>query len=264
MVGIGGGIMNVPFLDFIIGLETNEATFVSSFVIIFTSTSGFLKYKSEKRIDYKTGLNYLILAIPGVIIGGWYADRIRREILRQLFGVIVSLAAIRGIYKAYLMGKDNSEKKIDKPGSNKTEKRIIVDKDGKSYEYDVNIGMGRIFAFFGGLLAGLLGVGGGIIYMPVLTAISGVPVHIAAATSTSMIVVVSTIAIITRIISLNSSGDLDLSLLWEYGIPLALGAVTGARIGAGRMKKIDSKVLLGLFWTIALIAGLRMLLTPFF
>lgn len=268
MVGIGGGLMNVPFLDFVMGLETSEATFVSSFVIIFTSASGAIKYRSENRIDYKTALNYLVLAIPGVIIGGWYADKIPQNTLKQLFGTLVSLAAIRGLIKAYLMDakkeKDEAVIRLNKKPTKGVEIRKIIDRDGKIYEYSVKIGIGRIFAFLGGLVAGLLGVGGGIIYMPVLTAISGVPMHIAAATSTSMIAVVSLIAIITRLISLNDAGELDhhLTLLPKYGIPLAIGAIIGARIGAARMKKIDSRKLLALFWFIAFIAGMRMLLTP--
>ncbi|MHA2251109.1 MAG: sulfite exporter TauE/SafE family protein [Candidatus Kariarchaeaceae archaeon] len=269
MVGIGGGLMNVPFLDFIIeggDLLTSEATFVSSFVIIFTSSSGAIKYRSEKRIDYKTAANFLAFAIPGVIIGGWFADRIEQQTLKQMFGILVSLAGIRGIRKAYLMDKnvDPNSNKTEADPENGEELRKIVDKDGNVHEYVVKMKIGRLFAFLGGLVAGLLGVGGGIIYMPVLTSISGVPVHIAAATSTSMIVVVSIIAIITRLISLNSQGELSdhLSLLPKFGIPLAIGAIIGARIGAVRVKKLDSRMLLGLFWTIAFIAGIRMLINP--
>ncbi|MHA2090032.1 MAG: sulfite exporter TauE/SafE family protein [Candidatus Kariarchaeaceae archaeon] len=264
-VGIGGGLMNVPFLDYVMKLETNEATFVSSFVIIFSSSSGALKYRSEKRIDYRTAFQFLVLAIPGVIIGGWFADRIPRKQLRQIFGIVVSLAGIRGIRKAYLLGKNNinpDELNSNLPQTGGVEHRKIIDNDGVLHEYYVKIGIGRIFAFFGGLIGGLLGLGGGIVYMPVLTAISGVPIHIAAATSTSMIVVVSIIAIITRIISQIEDGTLDTNLLWEYGIPLAIGSVIGARVGAGRVKKLDSKKLLALFWSIAFIAGIRMLINP--
>ena len=96
-----------------------------------------------------------------------------------------------------------------------------------------------------------------------MTTISGVPIHIGAATSTSMIVVVSMIAVSIRTGTRISDGTFDFDLWINYAIPLVIGSVIGARYGSTRAKKLDSKAVLTLFWSVAFIAGLRMLINPF-
>ncbi|MCH8905942.1 MAG: sulfite exporter TauE/SafE family protein, partial [Candidatus Heimdallarchaeota archaeon] len=150
MVGIGGGLLNVPFLTFVMEVPSNDATFISTFVIIFTSTSAALTYKGEKKIDYRTGGQYLLLALPGVIIGGLLADRIPREILLIFFAIMIIAAGIRGIIKANAKTEDNLDLPETSPAG--FERRKIVDKDGIIWEYDVKIGMGRIYALLGGVM----------------------------------------------------------------------------------------------------------------
>ncbi len=257
MVGIGGGLMNVPFLIYVMKQSPETAGFISSFIIMFTSFSGFMKYRSLKRIDYSTARKFLMLAIPGSIIGGYLASTIDPAIIKIIFSIIIGLAGIRGISKALSdsTGKIISDEDGEAQG---LEKRSIVDSDGDVTEYYVRMNIGMPFAFLGGLLAGLLGVGGGIIYMPLMLSITGVPIHLAVPTSATMIVVVSIFAVISRIVTLSSTGTLDLSVLPLYGIPLALGSIIGARFGAGRLKRTKSKTLLVSFWGVAVISAFRM------
>ncbi|OLS26514.1 MAG: hypothetical protein HeimC2_14630 [Candidatus Heimdallarchaeota archaeon LC_2] len=262
MIGIGGGLLYVPTLDFGYGLETIDATFVSSFVIIFTSSSAFLNFRSQKRIDFQTARTYLLYAVPGVLISSYFADDVPRDTLRQLFGILVVAAAIRGILKARKMDNDGNNYRITEEGPG-IENRKLVDSDGNTHEYMVKTGMGKYLAFLGGFVAGLLGIGGGIIYVPLLTTISGIPIHIGTATSTTMIVVVSMIAVSIRTGSRISDGTFDFDLWINYAIPLVIGSVIGARYGSTRAKKLDSKVVLTLFWFVAFIAGLRMLINPY-
>lgn len=261
MIGIGGGLLYVPTLDFGFGLETIDATFVSSFVIVFTSTSGFLNYRSQNRIDMKTARTYLMYAIPGVLISSFFADDVPRDTLRQLFGILVVGAGIRGILKAQRMDSTTNDTIISEAGSG-IESRKLVDSDGNTHEYFVDVGKGKYFAFLGGFIAGLLGIGGGLIYVPLLTSISGLPIHIGAATSTSMIVVVSFIAVTIRTGSRIGDGTFDFDLWLNYGIPLVIGSVIGARYGSTKVKKLNSKFVLILFWSVACVAGIRMLITP--
>ncbi len=264
MVGIGGGLLNVPFLIYgvallpnVTGLSPIDATLVSSFTIMFTSFSGSLKNRSENRIDFRTAGIFLIFAIPGSILGGWVATLLNADVLKQLFAVLVGLSAIRGIYKARTSGNNDNDGEEIIPGK---EYRKIQTTDGKIFQYNVKIGVGRIFAFLGGFVAGLLGIGGGIIYVPLLSMIAGLPIHITVATSSAMIVIVTIFAFITKSIALSGQGALDPSLFLTFGIPLALGSIVGARIGAGRIKKLDSKMLLTMFWSVAFLSAIRMLI----
>lgn len=262
MIGIGGGLLNVPTLDFVYGLETADATFVSSFVIVFTSSSAFLNFRSQNRVDFKTAKIYLLYAIPGVLISSFFADDVPKDTLRQLFGIIVVAAAVRGILKARKLNSDDKSSLITEEGPG-IEPRKFVDSDGNTHEYLVNVGKGKYLAFLGGFVGGLLGLGGGIIYVPLLVNVSGLPIHIGTATSTSMIVVVSFLAVIMRTGTRISDGTFDFDLWLNYGIPLVIGSVIGARYGSTRVKKLDTKAVLILFWSVAFFAGVRMLITPF-
>lgn len=270
VVGIGGGLLNVPALIFLYGVDDINATLISSFVIVFTSTSGFLKYREQLRIDYKTAGIYLALAIPGSILGGLVAEQIDPTLMRQLFAILIGVSAIRGIYKAYTSRKDAVFEPTHEDDDDTTIKEIkqlredssyrrITDRQGDIYEYNIKIGIGMLFALLGGFVAGLLGVGGGIIFVPLLNTISLVPIHVAVATSTTMIVIVSLIAVITRFIERGATGDLNIIYILSYGIPLALGSIVGAYIGAAKMKQIDAKQLVVFFWVIALLAAIRMI-----
>lgn len=260
VVGIGGGLMYVPYLDFVINIGTT-ATITSTFVILFTSISGGIKYHSQNRIDKRTALIYLILAIPSSILGRIFKEYVIGDnvtLMRGLFAILIGFTAVFNLYKIYRGRNKVEEIEPEKEKKGWTEHRRIETDDGTIFEYDVKLGVGSLFALLGGFLAGLLGVGGGIIFVPVLTSISGVPIHIAAATSTFMIVFVTITVLLTYAIV---GGNLMVVLQW--GIPLSIGAVIGARFGAAKARKIESKNLLSAFWVVALLASIRMALGAF-
>ncbi|MDR2007088.1 MAG: sulfite exporter TauE/SafE family protein [Acidaminococcales bacterium] len=106
--------------------------------------------------------------------------------------------------------------------------------------------------FIIGILSGLLGVGGGIFLIPVLTVYFGLIQHKAHAVS--LAVVLPTAAAGAVIYGFH--GDMDLVL----GIKLALGGIIGATIGARAMQKIPAAVLKRLFGMLLCLTGVRMLL----
>jgi uncharacterized membrane protein YfcA len=111
----------------------------------------------------------------------------------------------------------------------------------------------------GGLLAGLLGVGGGIVIVPVLDAaleIAGVPsgaaLHVAVATSMATIIPTS----VSSSRSHARRGSVDFELMRRWSVPIVLGSLAGA-LAAARM---DARILAAVFGFVALAAALKMLL----
>ncbi len=109
----------------------------------------------------------------------------------------------------------------------------------------------------GGLLAGLLGVGGGIIIVPVLYHVfsaAGVEetlrMKIAVATSLATIVATSAVSVKSHY----ARGAIDIALLKSWSIPIAIGVVAGAVIGG----HVDGRVLSFVFATVALFVALQM------
>jgi uncharacterized membrane protein YfcA len=111
----------------------------------------------------------------------------------------------------------------------------------------------------GGLLAGLLGVGGGIVIVPVLDAaleLAGVPssaaLHIAVATSMATIIPTS----VSSSRSHAKRGSVDFALMKRWSVPIVIGSLAGS-LAAARM---DARILAAVFGCVALAAALKMLL----
>lgn len=103
-----------------------------------------------------------------------------------------------------------------------------------------------------GLMSGLMGVGGGVVMIPLMTAFLGLSQHKAHGTSLAVIVFTA----ISGAITYGWKGHTDLFIAAE----LAAGAIVGARIGALAMNRIDSRQLRLAFAVFLLLVGLRMLL----
>jgi uncharacterized membrane protein YfcA len=111
----------------------------------------------------------------------------------------------------------------------------------------------------GGLLAGLLGVGGGIVIVPALDlalTLAGVDpavaLHVAVATSMATIVPTS----ISSSRSHAKRGAVDGEVVRRWGLPIVIGSLAGALLASS----VDARVLSGVFGVVALLAALKMLL----
>ena len=98
LLGVGGGIINVPFLTYL-GLPIHYAVATSSFAIVFTATAGALKHYAMGNVE----LHWLVLLVPGLIIGAQLgakmAKRTRASSLKKAFAVVMALLALRMVIK---------------------------------------------------------------------------------------------------------------------------------------------------------------------
>ncbi|MHA1984836.1 MAG: sulfite exporter TauE/SafE family protein [Candidatus Hodarchaeales archaeon] len=264
MVGIGGGLITVPILIFFFNQTPDVATAISTVVIIFTSSTGAITYYRQKRIDLRTGGFFALIVIPSAFIGGKITEYLDANVFVFIFGLLMIIVALRKIFLDRNSSKSSSQFNSEVISNTKigskyglvpqdTEERILVDNSGKVFHYNVKLKKALVGALFGGFIGGLLGVGGGVIFVPVLTSLAGLPAHIAVATSTFAIVFSSTSASIAKI----SSG----LVLYDYVIALGIGTVFGARLGALKVGKISSKNLLNIFYAIVILAGIRSILS---
>ena len=258
MVGIGGGLMYVPFLIFILN-KGDIATITSTFIIIFTSLVASYRYRKQNILDVRTGLIFVAFAIPGTVLGAFMAETVFDDVslVKRIFAVLVGITAIRNIIKIYTQKTGDTHVTPLTDDFKETgfeQARVLETSNGQVFSYVAHVRFGAIFASIGGFLAGFLGIGGGIIYVPVLTAIGGLPVHVAAPTSAFMIFFVSLIALNIRL----TQFDGDPTQVFYWGAIMAAGAVIGAIIGAAKARRIQSKNILLLFWSIAILAAIRM------
>jgi len=267
LVGIGGGLVAIPVLMFIFGLTNPQSSAISLLVVVGTSGVGTFTFLRQRRIDIRTGAYFASLSVPSAFVGARLADILDAKILTIIFGTLMILVALRKIVSFY-DDQSSPEKSKDiikdrdtilKLDRNKIkynglpqsiENRLIIDNKAETFYYQIHFRKILLAAIIGGFIAGLLGVGGGIIFVPVFSSIGGLPVHIATATSTFIIFFTAISGSFARI-------AFGTNLLIEYVVYLGIGTVIGARLGALNVRRISSQKILTIFYGIVFIAGLR-------
>ncbi|MDD2715871.1 MAG: sulfite exporter TauE/SafE family protein [Candidatus Wallbacteria bacterium] len=249
LIGVGGGFILMPVLIFLYPDQNPEfLTSISLAVVFFNSLSGSFAYARMGKIDYKSSLLFSMTTVPGAILGAFTTAYIPRRLFNIVFGVLMILASV---FLAF-----NREKKAGKgPPAGKTIFRQIIDRDGNNYNYSFNPALGMQFGFFVGYLSSLLGIGGGIIHVPLLIYCLNFPVHIATATSHFILVIVAltgTIVHIARGAFVHGA---------QMTAAISLGVVIGAQLGAGLSRRVQGKwIVLCLAMALAMV-GLRIIFT---
>jgi uncharacterized membrane protein YfcA len=240
----------VPILLFLYPDESPAIiTSITLTVAFFNALSGSIAYGRLKRIDYRSGLLFAMMAIPGAILGAFIVDYLSRGVFQYIFGSLLLLVA------AYLLLRP--EKKISSgllqmwPAS-----RNIRDTRGNNYIYSFNLPLGMAIAFLVGIIAGLLGIGGGIVHVPAMTQILFFPIHVATATSHFVVAISTLAAIITHIVAGTFTSDIGRVAV------LAAGAVIGAQFGARLSQRVKGSLIVRLLALGLAIVAIRLLIAP--
>ncbi|MGE5295649.1 MAG: sulfite exporter TauE/SafE family protein [Solirubrobacterales bacterium] len=252
LIGAGGGFILMPILLLVYpGTEAAVLTAISLAVVFFNATSGTYSYARMKRVDFKSGLLFLLPGVPGSIIGAYLIRMVPRHAFNLAFGILLLLVGTFIFIRSFF----DSE---PKPWLKATFRRTLVDAEGTRHVYAYSLPLGMTLSFAVGVASSMLGIGGGIIHVPAMVNLLDFPVHIATATSHFILMVMSLTATTMHVI--------DGALGWKE-LPLALtiaaGAVVGAQIGARLSKRIHGRwIMRSLAGALALV-GVRILITAF-
>lgn len=248
IVGAGGGFVIIP--AFLLLYPDDSAAVVTSIslaVVLFNATSGSAAYARLRRIDYRTGVAFALATIPGAVAGALATQVVPRRVFEGLFAVVlISTSAYIALRPAL---SETGGRWRPRPNTY----RSLTDVGGNRYSYAFNLQTGVGISFLVGLLASFLGLGGGIIHVPVMVAILGFPAHIAVATSHFILVFTSLAATLVHIATGSLSDD------WPKVIPLAIGAVAGAQAGARLSQRLPEKAIVRLLALALFTAGIRLL-----
>lgn len=293
--GIGGGLLNVPILLIAfkwlllpkIGFDEDllgaTVTATSLGVIIFTALSGSFSYVREKRIDYSLAFRFMIFALPGAISGAlfsqWLASQdVNKDVFQIIFGATMITIALYKMVTIFIswnkkrkglvkniedcLEEDCDKEQMQRPWWKKTVfYRNFEDKRGVKFNYRAKLIPGIFIAIVGGFVGATLGLGGGVIYVPILTMAIGIPAGIATATSTFVILFVTPFAVLIRSFDIFGPDTFAAaSIQWDIVFLMAAGAIITANIVPRFLHKIKSEIILAGFWTLATFAALRVLL----
>jgi uncharacterized membrane protein YfcA len=198
IIGLGGGIIVVPVLS-IFGVPPTIASSSSLFAAFSNSIASTVSYAKQKRIEYKIGIQLGLMSIPGAILGAFASAQIAPEIFKILFGILLLVSCF------YLFIKRNME-----PKQNSISIRLLTASAGIS--------------FFAGILSSFFGIGGGIIFVPLMIIGLGLMVKTATATSQLILMFSSTSGMMAHVLLGHSD--------FNYALLLSIGAFVGGLIGA--------------------------------
>jgi uncharacterized membrane protein YfcA len=251
LIGAGGGFILVPVLLFVYP-EYSPATItaITLTVTFFNSLSGTFAYSKLKRIDYRSAITFSLVGIPGAIIGA----SVTGILTRNTFQIIFAIALI--ILSVYLIIKPGA-KGANLCRNSGSSTRNMCDSAGTVYNFSFSMAQGVLLAFFTGFIAGLLGIGGGIIHVPAMCNILSYPVHIATATSHMVISITTFSALVTHIVQKSYAAGVTTALL------LSVGAVVGAQIGARYSEKISGPLIIRLLALGLFAVAIRLIISSF-
>jgi uncharacterized membrane protein YfcA len=249
MVGLGGGIIIVPALIMLFQIPAKNAVAISLVAILGTTVSSTIGYIKHQQIDYKLGLLYDILDVPGIILGAYITTFLPENILAGVCGAFILFITI-----ILLRSKRKPKCACEQiPGESGTREWIRngIDHKGRAVTYAIsNPFLALTSSFVGGLITGLAGLGGGITDVSSMILL-GIPTHIAVATSEFAMAITNGVGVVTH-------GLLN-NLLLEYAIPLTIGTVIGAQIGCVLAKRVKGKTIRKLIAVIAIVSALRLI-----
>jgi uncharacterized membrane protein YfcA len=250
MVGIGGGLVLVPLLAVGMGVDVHAAIAVSLLGVIAVSTTASASYLESGLADRRLGLALVGATAIGGIIGGYTAGLLDARVLSGIFGVVlvaVALQMIRSSRSAQVA------ELIDEPGRLEFDSSYVEPTTGEEVAYRArNIGIGAIVSIFAGALSGLLGIGGGVVNVPTMNVLMGIPIRVATTTSTYML---APTAVASAVLYF-SRGEIDPLL----AAPVVVGVFIGARLGARLSHRLSHRLLALLFVAVAAFFAVQMLL----
>jgi len=251
LIGAGGGFILVPILLLIYPDRSPETiTAISLAVVFFNSLSGTVAYARMKKIDYKSGLIFAAATLPGSILGSLTVSLIPRKAFNLVFGTFLIIGSI------YLFIRpQNKSRGVRYTKSYIT--RTVTDVEGEVYTYSYNLVLGIIISVLVGYISSLLGIGGGIIHVPVMIQLLNFPVHLATATSHFALVAMSLTSSIVHLLT----GALSKEAPQIIG--LSVGVLLGAQLGARLSEKLKGSWIVRSLALALGIVGTRILIISF-
>ena len=188
-LGLGGGIFLVPFLSLALGFPLKSAAAISLSTVIATSSAVSARRTGNQLINLRFGMLLEVATTVGSLLGGITAQFVAESILQRLFSVVAMAVAL------VMLTRINRRNVILDPtvDPGRLGGRFYEEESGGVVSYRVKrLPLALFASFVAGNVSSLLGIGGGIIKVPVLNAWCGMPLRAAAATSALMIGVTAT------------------------------------------------------------------------
>lgn len=230
LFGVGGGLVMVPAMVLVMGVAQHRAHATSVTAIVAAALAAVVPHALDGSVDIAAAASILLGSLTGAYLGARLVGVVSDVWLARLFVVLVLAAAVR---------------------------MVLGDGEAAAGEAAgrVDVGVVAILGFvaiglFAGTLASLLGIGGGIVYVPALAAGFSLDQHVAQGTSLAVIVPTAIVASIVHA----RAGRVD----GRLAVGLGIGGIAGGLLGALTALSLAGIVLRRMFAGLLVIISLRM------
>lgn len=253
MLGLGGGVFLVPIFTLFFGIDPKIAIAASAVSVITNSVVGSSVHLRNGFTNIRLAMLLGVTMISGAIVGAVIAVVADSNVLYFIFGLVLLAAGISMLVRRQVV-IPNSEPGDPDPfelGTSFTDRAT-----GQVTHYipqRVKAGLGASGG--AGVLSGLLGVGGGVIQVPMMNLLMRIPVKAAAGTS-SFLVGLTSVATATVFYA---DGKIDPTVV----VPAMIGIFLGSRLGSNLTSRVKTANLVMIFVVIMLYLSLSMILRSF-
>jgi uncharacterized protein len=229
LTGLGGGVVIVPVLTLLFGVDIRYAIGASLVSVIATSSGSAAAYVREGYSNIRAGMFLEVATTAGALGGAFLAAKLPLPVIGAIFGLVL-------LYSAYLSIRqsEKGQSQATPHDSGKIAKFLSLDgtypfEGGfKSYHvYKVPLGFGLMG--IAGLLSGLLGIGSGALKVIAMDQVMGLPFKVSTTTSNFMIGVTAAASAGVYL----SRGYIDPGLSMPVMLGVLAGSLAGARLVAG-------------------------------
>lgn len=229
IVGAGGGFILTPILLLVYPHDSPRTiTAISLVVVFFNAGSGSTAYLRQRRVDIRSGSLFAAAALPGAVGGALLTGVVSRQVFDALMGGVLAFLAV------WLF---TGERWRPPPPHRGVRRRRLVDREGAVYEYEVPVWRGIAYSLGVGFVSSFLGIGGGVIHVPLLVRALGFPTHIATATSHYVLAWMAAAGSLTHVVYGSFAGGTGI----RRALAISAGVVVGAQVGARLSQRIGGR-----------------------
>jgi uncharacterized protein len=249
ILGLGGGIIIIPALTLLFGIDIRFAIGASLISVIATSSGAAASFVRDHMTNIRVAIFLEVATTTGAICGAILSSYLQSKYLFLLFSILL-------LHSAFLMWRRGKKKLLEMPGkghpwAHRLKLHSHYPDLGKNVEYLVeNVPLGFFYMFGAGILSALLGIGGGILKVLAMDSAMKLPIKVSSATSNFMIGV--TAAASAGIYYMK--GD----ILPEIAAPVAIGVLFGSFLGAKLMTKMKANLIRNIFIIVLVIVSIQM------
>lgn len=248
LTGLGGGVVIIPLLTLVLGVDIHYAIGASIVSVIATSSGSAAAYVKEGITNIRIGMFLEMATTVSAIIGAVVTVYLDPGYIAVIFGLILLFSAVMMVVK-----------KVDRSNNDTSGKIAVFFKlngtypaDGEMKKYAVHrVAGGFVMMFFAGIISGLLGIGSGALKVIAMDNIMRIPFKVSTTTSNFMMGVTAAASAIVYL----HRGQIDPGI----AMPVTIGVLCGATLGSKILVRTKTDKLKVVFAVVVTFLALQMI-----